>query len=690
LAFLFLPSFALAATIQAQHRPWAQQSGLVGYWSFDGKDLTDKIYDRSGAGNHGYVIGAATTTVKTIGKLGQGIALDGNDDYVFVRQNATIDSLSDSLTLSAWIKVSGAIDECCQRVVDVWTGQGFYISIDGGFGGFYTRDNDADSAELGYSVSVTDNEWHHILGVRNGSVFLYYQDGVLIEEGNFPAVDVVAQATGTNLSIGSNNTSNFFPGTIDEVRIYNRALSAAEVKALYNAGQAKLARTDTQVKNGLVGWWTFDGKDMTPNVRDRSGNGNHGRIQGQTSTTTVLGKVGQALRFDGTDDFVSVGNGNGLNISGDEVSVAFWAKQDAYKWAHIYERYPCYYVDVLAGGKYSFRLTPYYDSTGHLDSNSIPKLREWNHIVGVKSPTDMRIYVNGKLDGQKNYVSALGTCSNTLIGRFSDETNYEYNGSLDDVRVYNRALSAAEVMQLYNEGVGLVLGKNQANKVSNGLVGYWSFNGPDFTDKVYDRSGQGNHGYVIGTATTSVKAAGKIGQGTKFSSSTDYIDVGASASLNDISEITICAWVFPRDLASLVDPRIFAKADGNGNNGKGFFLTSENALAFRHGYSDSTSDNIWVTNPGTVPDDEWSHVCATFDNSSADNDPNMYINGKSVSSALWSTRKTGTPDSDASFRATIGNRPDGARPYRGILDEIRVYNRILSADEIKQLYLLSR
>jgi len=68
----------------------------------------------------------------------------------------------------------------------------------------------------------------------------------------------------------------------------------------------KLLQRPDSIDSGLVGHWTFDGKDMVSNVADVSGNGNHGSLLGQTSTTTTAGKVGQALEFDGSDDYVKV------------------------------------------------------------------------------------------------------------------------------------------------------------------------------------------------------------------------------------------------------------------------------------------------------------------------------------------------------------------------------------------------
>src|SRR3990167_8880079 len=72
----------------------------------------------------------------------------------------------------------------------------------------------------------------------------------------------------------------------------------------------KTLPTQPDLQTGLVGHWTFDGRDMGPNVRDRSGQGNHGNLvlgaTGNTSTTTIPGKLGQALSFDGVNDYVTI------------------------------------------------------------------------------------------------------------------------------------------------------------------------------------------------------------------------------------------------------------------------------------------------------------------------------------------------------------------------------------------------
>ena len=80
---------------------------------------------------------------------------------------------------------------------------------------------------------------------------------------------------------------------------------------------------------GLVGHWTFDGRDMTVNARDTSGQGNNGSLSGFTSTTTIPGKIGQALNFDGTSQGVNLGNPASLPDGNSPFTFSAWIKPSA-------------------------------------------------------------------------------------------------------------------------------------------------------------------------------------------------------------------------------------------------------------------------------------------------------------------------------------------------------------------------
>ena len=75
---------------------------------------------------------------------------------------------------------------------------------------------------------------------------------------------------------------------------------------------------------GLVGWWTFDGPDLLQNAKDKSGQGNTGYLAGFTSTTTVPGKIGQALQFDGSNDYVQIADHD--NLTPANITITYWVK----------------------------------------------------------------------------------------------------------------------------------------------------------------------------------------------------------------------------------------------------------------------------------------------------------------------------------------------------------------------------
>lgn len=179
-------------------------SGLVGYWTFDGRDVnwgTGIVTDKSGTGNHGTMVGLSTTTSPTIGKQGQAFRFDGVDDYLVIGDGGTVQ------TISFWLKTNDATN---QKV----------IALNG------TAQMELDGAGL-----ITATSW---------SSPTYYLDGVVdsrvVSSGwHHVAITTNTGISASNIEIGRVSTS-YFNGTIDDVRIYNRVLSAAEVAELYQWG----------------------------------------------------------------------------------------------------------------------------------------------------------------------------------------------------------------------------------------------------------------------------------------------------------------------------------------------------------------------------------------------------------------------------------------------------------------------
>jgi hypothetical protein len=226
-------------------------------------------------------------------------------------------------------------------------------------------------------------------------------------------------------------------------------------------------------------------------------------------------------------------------------------------------------------------------------------------------------------------------------------------------------------------GVTLQNGSSLANE----LTGYWSFNGPDVTDKVYDRSGQGNNGYTDGSvATSSMKTQGKLGQALQFNGSSNYIVVPSSSSINS-SDFTVAGW-FKFDTVNGTYRTMVAKWYTGVEQQFTLQLNTDNKIGWWTGNGSTGGDVVEsVTTPVAG---KWYFVAATISGTSK----KLYINGALDNSG------TGTAIGANSVPLTIGSKWNSGGSYfeffPGPIDEVRTYNRALSASEVQQLYNLGR
>lgn len=445
--------------------------GLVGHWTFDGKHMISNVADASGKGNHGrLILGATGNTATTtgMGVLGQAIVLDGLSDHVD-SGNASNLQISNG-TVSAWVTTSNP-------------GSGYRaIAAKQSAYGMFLFNNDLGIYDWGSNqwrssgVNLNDGIWHHVLlsfqsGVTNGT-FLYL-DGVLVL-----TTTMTVGNQGAPFLIGHGNSSTQqINALIDDVRVYDRVLSEEEIGRLYTmgAGGAKTGvapSNDTLSATGaLVGHWTFDGKNMISNVADSSGEGNHGMLVGQMATTTAPGRIGQALVFDGVNDFVELGQVL-LDIT-IPVTISLWVKPNTIVGVKVlfHSNTPntncCNYRGVWLTMNANNTIAVNYGSgTGAASSGRRSKSStaaiidgEWTHVVAVvRGATDMTIYFNN-VDAGGSYSGTGGALQiaddpawTARIGRAEQGSVAYYSGLMDDVRFYDRALSAEEVARLYVAG----------------------------------------------------------------------------------------------------------------------------------------------------------------------------------------------------------------------------------------------
>jgi len=223
--------FAVAGTTSAEFKPLPSiLLGLVGYWRFEDQAGTT-MTDASGQGNDGTLVGKVK---RTLGKFGQGLELDGATGLVQVPHAAALNPGTSTFSLSIWIR---------NRKQDVWAWdlffkddgklQSYYYLSVGTKPRFEFSTGDA-KVTIDGQAGVNDNRWHHLVAVRNATYSAQlYVDGVLDTSASCAPSQNTSIRTTTPLLIGAGN-GTFYAGQIDDVRIYNRALGADEIRQLYS------------------------------------------------------------------------------------------------------------------------------------------------------------------------------------------------------------------------------------------------------------------------------------------------------------------------------------------------------------------------------------------------------------------------------------------------------------------------
>ncbi|NUM77552.1 T9SS type A sorting domain-containing protein, partial [candidate division KSB1 bacterium] len=220
----------------------------------------------------------------------------------------------------------------------------------------------------------------------------------------------------------------------------------------------------------LVAFYPFNG-----NANDESGNGNHGTVSGARLVADRFGQANRAYSFDGSDDNIRIPNQSGLNFQ-QAITISFWMKIGQF---YDREAYPISHgnwenrwkVSITNGGARWTVKTNHPINAGIKDLDSKTKfvVDKWYHLTALYSGADFEIYVNGELDGFSSWTGAiLQTTIDLMIGQvLPNNRSYNFSGVIDDVRIYNYALSVAEIEKLYDLGTavdgrqqGAMLGEN--------------------------------------------------------------------------------------------------------------------------------------------------------------------------------------------------------------------------------------
>ena len=438
-------------------------SGLVSWWR--GENSTA---DALGV-NNGTVAGYGTFGYGP-GVVGQAFVFDGiHRDRVDVGNPPSL-QLQD-LTIEAWIKRASAtdisLDDDNQDGAVAGEG-GIVFGYGRGGYGFGLLNNgqlilskiDVDGI-LSTGV-VADTNWHHVAVTKSGQTAAFYVDGAPAS-GAMPYTTTYTFTESAAVGSRGDARGGTFWGMVDEPSVYGRALSAAEIQAVFFAGSAgKCApQACAPLPSGLIGWWKGDGNGM-----DSAGTNNAYALLNVSFTNGI---VGQAFACD--PESYPYGTYNGIQIADqpayaltNSLSIEGWVRPrgDGYNIFWRGDNRPGldpYELGMEGNNTIGFLIT---DANGNSASVSAPLVyNQWWYVAGTLdgASSKMSLYTNGILAGQitttvRPFGALIPQDSPGIgIGNVNDGfNNFPFWGDIDEVSLYNRALTAAEIQAIYNAG----------------------------------------------------------------------------------------------------------------------------------------------------------------------------------------------------------------------------------------------
>jgi hypothetical protein len=419
--------FLAALVLHAPLFPASASPGLIAHFTFDGDTL-----DYSGNEYHGTNNGATFSA----GINGQALYCDGIDDYVLVPLNINPDPIP-QLTITAWVQAGN------ESGVIVSHDNGGYdrqLSIDNRGGGLGWSAFSGTGGVLGFQPVEVD-EWVFLAVVYDqdaGTVQLYVNDTIYNESG-------ILSAGTHELNIGrSASYGTYFRGAIDDLRLYDSALTATEISSLYH-GVAPSTSSTISLSPGMVAHYPFDN-----DLNDHSDNDNHGIQKG--TITFASGAVNNGAIFDG-QSYIEVPDSSSLDLK-DGFTFSAWLHHDdagTGGWSVILSKGDTsslsndspYALAHTQDGRYPLVRLTQNNNYSSYSSNTAAPFGELYLLTVTWDGQDIDFYINGSYTD--NSTASL------LIGCDPPGVTEYFKGIIDELRIYNYPLTSSDIEALYNQ-----------------------------------------------------------------------------------------------------------------------------------------------------------------------------------------------------------------------------------------------
>jgi hypothetical protein len=454
----------------------------------------------------------------------------------------------------------------------------------------------------------------------------------------------------------------------------NQVRLSIEVLRKYLA--AREANQGRSAASAPVAHWTFDEGSGTTTA-DATGNGNAGTLQGPTWTT---GRSGAALSFDGVNDYVQVSNPTALKMTS-ALSLCAWIYPQGpggkpVEGGAIVCKEAEYEVARFVDGTIQWAFANSNPGWKWINTGYVAPLNQWTHIAVVYNNGSVTTYADGRqvhTYAGSGPIGSFNPAINDLRigGRLQYGPQY-FNGQMDDVRLYNYPLSASEV-------VAIVTPAPPPAK----LVAHWTFDEGSGTTAA-DVLGNGTNGVLQGPTWT----AGRFGAALSFDGVDDKIGLTDDTRLKNVTNnFAVAFWARPQatheiDMENtsgtsgstgqryVIGPQLGASVYGSadhagvgisvGTNGISVYEHSNDYLPALLVYEKSVSD--------------WTHIAVVYQ----DRQPSLYVNGERVKTGLKSAKPFVHVCPDGVGGSSLGH-------FQGQLDDLRIYDHVLSEDALAAL-----
>ncbi|MDJ0755910.1 MAG: Calx-beta domain-containing protein [Ardenticatenaceae bacterium] len=645
------------------------------------------------------------------GQYGQAVGLDGDDDHLLLGE---VDFAQGDYTIGVWFNSSASgASQTILAAVSETSNHGVLLELqsDGRLRYLHRFPSGTSGGSNIFSGSAyNDGAWHYATAVRQGSSMTLYVDGV--EIGTATAAQNAPEALEVVIGqLAPTNDNRSFNGFIDELLIIPSAVTDAGVAHLMNsefpvlnvpdlftgfsagplstldvAGTASINefttasvhQFDLEVEAALELQTNIDYPVVDDNAANLDMFFPFEETPGSTQfdnlistdeatcsdpacpTAGLRGQVGRALYFDGNDDFLTA-RLNATSVGYD--TIAFWANGKNGTFLSISS------VEI------DFNRIK-NSSTDDTVPLTLP-IDEWFHIAIVDgSSNSVDIYLNGQwVDNKTIRFGGSGSGEIYLGANFDGQD--QYNGFLDDLRFYDKSLTAAEVLTLYEESAPLMrLEFDEESDATvfldnsvNGFVGV-----PDSTTYFDATLNQTVTRYSPLPGTD-----GKIGNTALFEAD-GFVEVAeASSAINLIDDFSIMLWLKTTE----TDVGLFGKTDGDSSweLGEKMFYLDSNGYPTFVGWG-----NNFIRSSTAVNDDVWHHIAVTWD--AAAGTGTIVIDGVDATTGdnyaannadnSGDTIKIGAPNYFSSEAPNF---------FSGEIDELAVYGRALPEAELFSIYL---